>query len=82
MTGETHPAKKHSDAIPAVGHGITGLPISERDNIAFMGTLVRNGRGEGIVVGTGEQSEFGVVFAMMQEVCILVDVSLIYLANG
>jgi Ca2+-transporting ATPase len=33
-----------------------------------MGTLVRSGRGEGVVVGTGVQSEFGVVFAMMQEV--------------
>lgn len=68
LTGETHPAKKHSEAIPSIGHGSSGLPISERNNIAFMGTLVRNGRGEGIVVGTGEQSEFGVVFAMMQEV--------------
>ena len=45
-----------------------GVPISERHNIAFMGTLVRSGRGEGIVVGTGVQSEFGVVFSMMQEV--------------
>lgn len=67
LTGETHPAKKHVESIPDVG-GIGGLPISERKNIAFMGTLVRNGRGEGIVVGTGIQSEFGVVFAMMQEV--------------
>lgn len=33
-----------------------------------MGTLVRSGRGEGVVVGTGTQSEFGVVFSMMQEV--------------
>lgn len=69
LTGETHPARKHSEAIEGLGHGVSGLPISERNNIAFMGTLVRNGRGEGIVVGTGEQSEFGVVFAMMQEVC-------------
>lgn len=67
LTGETHPARKHTEAI-IEGAGIGGLPISERRNIAFMGTLVRNGRGEGIVVGTGVQSEFGVVFAMMQEV--------------
>lgn len=50
------------------GLNIGGLPISERKNVAFMGTLVRSGRGEGVVVGTGVQSEFGVVFAMMQEV--------------
>lgn len=51
-----------------MGMGMGGLPISERRNTAFMGTLVRSGRGEGVVVGTGVQSEFGVVFAMMQEV--------------
>lgn len=53
--------------------GVGGLPISERANIAFMGTLVRSGRGEGVVVGTGEQSEFGVVFSMMQEVSLFSD---------
>lgn len=68
LTGETRPAKKHIEAIPNNGGGMSGLPIAERSNIAFMGTLVRSGRGEGIVVGTGVQSEFGVVFAMMQEV--------------
>lgn len=68
LTGETRPAKKHTEAIPETGTGMGGVPISERHNIAFMGTLVRSGRGEGIVVGTGVQSEFGVVFSMMQEV--------------
>ncbi|KAI5477200.1 calcium-transporting ATPase [Pseudohyphozyma bogoriensis] len=68
LTGETHPARKHVDAIATAGLGVGGLPIAERRNIAFMGTLVRSGRGEGIVVGTGVQSEFGVVFSMMQEI--------------
>lgn len=69
LTGETKPVKKQTEAIsPSGGIGIGGLPISERNNVAFMGTLVRNGRGEGIVVGTGKQSEFGVVFSMMQDV--------------
>ncbi|KAL8293642.1 hypothetical protein RQP46_000343 [Phenoliferia psychrophenolica] len=68
LTGETHPARKQVDAIIDGNVGVGGLPISERRNIGFMGTLVRNGRGEGIVVGTGVQSEFGVVFAMMQEI--------------
>lgn len=35
-------------------------------NIAFMGTLVRCGNGRGIVVSTGERTEFGEVFRMMQ----------------
>ncbi|GAA5971237.1 hypothetical protein JCM21900_006904 [Sporobolomyces salmonicolor] len=68
LTGETKPARKQTEAILQTGLGVGGLPISERTNVAFMGTLVRSGRGEGIVVGTGVQSEFGVVFAMMQEV--------------
>ncbi|XP_041377017.1 calcium-transporting ATPase type 2C member 1-like [Gigantopelta aegis] len=40
--------------------------ISQRRNIAYMGTLVRTGRGKGIVIGTGENSEFGEIFKMMQ----------------
>ncbi|GAA5972699.1 hypothetical protein JCM11641_002980 [Rhodosporidiobolus odoratus] len=68
LTGETKPAKKQTEAIVDAGLGLGGLPISERTNVGFMGTLVRSGRGEGVVVGTGVQSEFGVVFSMMQEV--------------
>ncbi|GAA5898248.1 hypothetical protein JCM8208_000195 [Rhodotorula glutinis] len=68
LTGETKPARKQTDAITEHGVGVGGLPIAERSNVAFMGTLVRSGRGEGVVVGTGVQSEFGVVFSMMQEV--------------
>ncbi|CAO3589634.1 unnamed protein product [Absidia cylindrospora] len=44
------------------------LALSERDNIAFMGTLVRNGHGTGVVVATGKSTEFGHVFELMQEV--------------
>ncbi|TBU36909.1 P-type ATPase [Dichomitus squalens] len=33
-----------------------------------MGTLVRNGRGAGVVIATGTQTEFGVIFSMMQDV--------------
>ncbi|KAA1109792.1 High affinity Ca2+/Mn2+ P-type ATPase-like protein [Puccinia graminis f. sp. tritici] len=65
MTGETKPMKKQVDRIQVEGR----LPdISERTNVALMGTLVKNGNGAGIVVGTGSQTEFGVVFGMMQEV--------------
>ncbi|CAH8666295.1 unnamed protein product [Schistosoma rodhaini] len=34
-------------------------------NIGFMGTLVCSGTGKGLVIGTGEHSEFGEVFRMM-----------------
>ncbi|CAL1611603.1 unnamed protein product [Knipowitschia caucasica] len=60
LTGETSPCSKSS--APSVSNG----DMSSRQNIAFMGTLVRCGKAKGIVIGTGENSEFGEVFKMMQ----------------
>ena len=34
--------------------------------MAFMGTLVQSGHGKGIVVGTGDKTQFGSVFCMMR----------------
>ncbi|KAH3774983.1 calcium-transporting ATPase type 2C member 1-like [Dreissena polymorpha] len=64
FTGETNPTNKMSASIPS-GNG-TNNGITHRSNIAFMGTLVRCGRGLGIVIGTGHNSEFGEIFKMMQ----------------
>ncbi|KAL7314098.1 High affinity Ca2+/Mn2+ P-type ATPase-like protein [Mucor circinelloides] len=66
LTGENKPRRKISEAISTTSFG--ELALNERENIAFMGTLVRNGRGEGIVVATGKSTEFGHVFELMQEV--------------
>ncbi|KAJ3288716.1 High affinity Ca2+/Mn2+ P-type ATPase-like protein [Borealophlyctis nickersoniae] len=66
LTGENEPCKKHAGIID--GHTAADLPLAERKNIAFMGTLVRNGHGSGIVIGTGKTTEFGMVFNMMKEV--------------
>lgn len=63
LTGETIPASK--DTQPCAN---PMAPLAERSCIAFMGTLVRNGHGAGIVVATGTQTEFGVIFSMMQDV--------------
>uniref|UniRef100_A0A069DXQ9 Calcium-transporting ATPase n=1 Tax=Panstrongylus megistus TaxID=65343 RepID=A0A069DXQ9_9HEMI len=60
FTGETEPAVKITAPI-LKSNGHTSMK-----NIAFMGTLVRCGNGKGIVVNTGEKSEFGEVFKMMQ----------------
>lgn len=60
FTGETEPAAKMTaPVLKTNGH-------TSKKNIAFMGTLVRCGNGKGIVVNTGEKSEFGEVFKMMQ----------------
>ncbi|KAI9318470.1 PMR1-type calcium-transporting P-type ATPase [Dichotomocladium elegans] len=64
FTGEVRPRKKHSNDIKTE----VELDLSKRDNIAFMGTLVRNGYGVGVVVATGDKTEFGHVFNMMREV--------------
>lgn len=56
FTGETEPCQKQSEPTK-----------SEKNvNIAFMGTLVRCGHGKGIVISTGEYSQFGEVFKLMQ----------------
>ncbi|KAJ8371481.1 hypothetical protein AAFF_G00307990 [Aldrovandia affinis] len=62
LTGETAPCSKSTAPQPAGANG----HITSRSNIAFMGTLVRCGKAKGIVIGTGENSEFGEVFKMMQ----------------
>jgi P-type Ca2+ transporter type 2C len=63
LTGETVPASK--DIQPCAN---PMAPLAERSCIAYMGTLVRNGHGAGIVVATGTQTEFGVIFSMMQDI--------------
>lgn len=62
LTGEAEVVRKTSESCSP------GAPLGERTSMAFMGTLVRNGRGEGIVVSIGEGTEFGAIFATMQEV--------------
>lgn len=61
LTGETAPCSKVTAPQPAANGD-----LASRSNIAFMGTLVRCGKAKGIVIGTGENSEFGEVFKMMQ----------------
>jgi len=64
FTGETEPSAKHVDLIPKVEG--QSQNIIKRKNIAFMGSLVKNGHGKGIVTSTGENSEFGEIFKLMQ----------------
>nr|DBA16717.1 TPA: hypothetical protein GDO54_002259 [Pyxicephalus adspersus] len=60
FTGETEPCSKtHGSVDEASG-------LATLSNIVFMGTLVRYGKGKGLVIGVGEKSQFGEVFKMMQ----------------
>ncbi|CAN3375060.1 hypothetical protein DIURU_005139 [Diutina rugosa] len=62
LTGETTPLRKQVDPVNG------DHPVSERSSIAFMGTLVRDGHGAGIVVATGADTEFGQVFKMLNSI--------------
>ncbi|TID21217.1 hypothetical protein CANINC_003497 [Pichia inconspicua] len=63
LTGETKPAKKSADVVLG-----PNTSINERSNIAFMGTLVREGHGSGIVIATSKETAFGSVFDMMSSI--------------
>jgi len=67
LTGETTPVEKMSDVCNGEAGG-SGPPISQRHNIAFMGTLVTGGKGRGVVVGTAADTEFGQIFVMMSDI--------------
>ncbi|NWR72321.1 AT2C2 ATPase, partial [Centropus unirufus] len=60
FTGEAEPCNKTDCVLQEAGD------ITTLSNVVFMGTLVRYGKGKGVVIGTGENSQFGEVFKMMQ----------------
>jgi Ca2+-transporting ATPase len=84
LTGENEPVSKSSATIeppsgierpaspyyPSEAAGTVGADIrlNDQKNIAFMGTLVRSGYGQGIVIGTGGNTEFGAISASLQEI--------------
>jgi Ca2+-transporting ATPase len=60
LTGESMPVEKHANA-----HLEPDLPLGDRVNMAFMGTLVTRGRGRGIVIGTGMTTQMGLIAEML-----------------
>lgn len=60
LTGEVLPVSK------GVTRLSTGTPATERINIAFTGTLVTSGRGRGVVVATGTETELGMINDLVQ----------------
>jgi P-type Ca2+ transporter type 2C len=63
LTGESVPAEKHSQVLPG-----ENLPVGDRANLVHAGTIATYGRGRGIVVATGMQTEFGKIATMLQSV--------------
>ena len=44
------------------------IPLGDRKNTAFMGTMVTYGRGRGVVIGTGMRSQLGLIAKMLEGV--------------
>jgi Ca2+-transporting ATPase len=63
LAGESVPVKKKTDPIPQ-----ENVPISERYNLVFSGTVVVNGRGLMVVTATGMNTEVGKIAHMLGEV--------------
>jgi Ca2+-transporting ATPase len=62
LTGESVPVGKRATA-----HVSAQAPLGDRDTLAFMSTMVTYGRGQGVVVATGMQTEIGKIAEMIQE---------------
>lgn len=60
LTGESAAVEKGTESL------LTEVALGDRTNIGFMGTVVTYGRGKGIVVQTGMETEIGKIAEMLQ----------------
>ena len=62
LTGESVPSRKAPRTLKR-----EGLPLANRRNMAFMGTVVTGGQGLAVVVATGQHTEIGRVQMLLEE---------------
>ncbi len=61
LTGESTPVAKAVEPLDE------DLPVAERRNLVFGGTIVTQGRGRAVIFGTGSDTEMGDIATMIQE---------------
>jgi Ca2+-transporting ATPase len=62
LTGESFPVDKNCDQL-----NDPELPLGDRINMAYKTTLITKGRGKGVVIATGMQTEIGRIAGMLQQ---------------
>ena len=61
LTGESKPVKKKLDIVDEK------LILADRTNLGYMNTIITRGSGEGIVIGTGMNTEIGKIAESLQQ---------------
>lgn len=62
LTGESVPVEKQTKALPE------DLPLADRSNMLYKGTVLTRGSAEGVVVATGMNTELGRISSLVEEV--------------
>ncbi len=62
LTGESVPVEKQVAPLTK-----TDLPLGDRTNMCYTGTMVTRGRGKAVIIGTGMNTEMGRIVEMLEQ---------------